>query len=118
MFDHQAFSVATYAYDEKGRRIETIRRMGKLSEARVTVRYDDFDNPVEEVRSEVNREMRIDDGVVKAEERPSHVQHVRLAYQYDAHGNWTERIVWQRMAPSTEERPSNVERRAITYYGH
>jgi hypothetical protein len=114
--DDQAFSVATYADDERGRRIETIRRMGKLSEERVTVRYDDFDNPVEEVRSDVNREMRMDDGVVKTEERPSHVQHVRFDYQYDAHGNWTERIVWQRMEPGTDERPSNVERRAMAYY--
>jgi YD repeat-containing protein len=47
VFDDQAFSVARYAYDEKGRRIETIRRMGKLSEERVTVRYDDFDNYAE-----------------------------------------------------------------------
>jgi hypothetical protein len=54
--------------------------------------------------------------VVKTEERPSHVQHVRFEYQYDARGNWTERIVWQRMEPSTDERPSNVERRTIAYH--
>jgi hypothetical protein len=88
-----------------------------LSEERVTVRHDDFDNPVEEVRSDASREMRMDDGVVKTEERPSHVQHVRFEYQYDAHGNWTERIVWQRMDPNTDERPSNIERRTISYYG-
>jgi hypothetical protein len=116
VFDDQAFSVATYAYDEKGRRIQTIRRMGKLSEERVTVRYDDFDNPVEEVRSDVNREMRMDDGVVKTEEKPSHVQHVRFQYQYDSHGNWTERIVSQRLEPNADERPSNIERRTIAYY--
>ena len=91
--------------------------MGTLSEERVTVRYDDFDNPVEEVRSNVNREMRMDDGVVKTEERPSHVQHVRFKYQYDAHGNWTERIVSQRLEPNANERPSNIERRTISYYG-
>jgi hypothetical protein len=116
VFDDQTFSLATYAYDEKGRRIETIRRMGKLSEERVAVRYDDFDNPVEEVRSDVNREMRMDEGVVKAEERPSLVQHVRFEYQYDAYGNWIERIVWQRIEPNIDERPSNVERRKIAYH--
>jgi len=115
VFDNQTFSRATYAYDEKGRRIETVRRMGKLSEERVTVRYDDLDNPVEEVRSDAHREMRMDDGVVKSEERPSLVQHVRFEYQYDAYGNWTERIVWQRMEPDIDERPSNVERRTIAY---
>jgi hypothetical protein len=116
VFDDEAFSLATYAYDEGGRRIETIRRMGKLSEERVTVRYDDFDNRLEEVRSDVNREMRMDDGVVKTEEKPSHVQHVRFDYRYDVHGNWTERIVRQRMEPNTDELPSNVERRTIVYY--
>jgi hypothetical protein len=118
VFEDHTFSLATYAYDEKGHRIETVRRMGTLSEERVTVRYDDFDNPVEEVRAELNREMRMDDGVVKSEERPSHVQQVRFEYQYDAHGNWTERIVSQRLEPNADERPSNIERRAITYYGH
>jgi hypothetical protein len=84
----------------------------------VTVRCDDFDNAVEEVRSDVSREMRMDDGAVKSEEKPSHVQHVRFEHQYDAHGNWIERIVWQRMEPNADERPSNIERRAITYHGH
>jgi hypothetical protein len=90
--------------------------MRKLSEERVTVRYDDFDNPVEEVRVDVSRDMRIDDGAVRSEERPPHVQHVRFEYRYDAHGNWTERIVWQRMEPNADERPSNIERRTIAYY--
>jgi hypothetical protein len=117
VFEDHTFSLATYAYDEKGRRIETVRRMGRLSEERVTVRYDDFDNPVEQVRLDVSRDMRMDDGAVKIEEKPSHVQHVRFEYQYDAHGNWTERIVWQRMEPNADERPSNIQRRTITYYG-
>ena len=64
-----------------------------------------------------SREMRMDDGVVKTEERPSHVQHVRFEYQYDAHGNWTERVVSQRLEPNADERPSNIERRTISYYG-
>jgi hypothetical protein len=117
-FEDRTFSLATYAYDEKGRRVESIRRMGTLAEERVTVRYDDFDNPVEEVRLDVSREMRMDDGAVKCEERPSHVQRVRFEYRYDAHGNWTERIVWQRMEPNADERPSNIERRTIDYYAN
>jgi YD repeat-containing protein len=115
-FEDYTFSLATYAYDEKGRRIESVRRMGKLSEERVTVRYDDFDNPVEQVDLDVSRDMRMEDGAVKSEEKPPHVQHVRFEYQYDAHGNWTERIVLQRMEPNTDERPSSVERRTIAYH--
>jgi hypothetical protein len=58
----------------------------------------------------------MDGGTVKSEDRPSPVQHVRFEYQYDAYGNWTERVVSQRMEPNTDERPSNVERRTIAYY--
>ncbi|HEY7497538.1 MAG TPA: hypothetical protein VH740_03445 [Vicinamibacterales bacterium] len=118
VFEDQTFSLATYAYDEKGRRIETVRRMGKLSEQRVSVRYDDFDNPVEQVTSDVSREMRMDDGAVTSEEKQSHVHHARFEYRYDAHGNWTERIVWHRMEPNTFEQRSSVERRTIEYYGN
>jgi YD repeat-containing protein len=116
VFQDHIFSVATYTYDEKGRRIESVRRMGALSEERVSVRYDDFDNPVEEVRSEMSREMRMDNGAVKSEEQRSHVQHVAFEYQYDAYGNWIERMVRQRTEPNLDERPSHIERRTIDYY--
>jgi len=116
VFEDHTFSLATYAYDDKGRRVETIRRMGTLSEERVTVRYDDFDNPVEQVTIDVGRHMRMDEGRVKSEEQLAHVQHFRFEYQYDARGNWTERIVWLRMEPNTDERPSSLERRTIVYF--
>lgn len=51
-------------------------------------------------------------GIVRPEAR-----HASFEYQYDPYGNWTERIVWQRMEPNADERPSNIERRKITYYG-
>jgi hypothetical protein len=117
VFENHTFSLSTYVYDEKGRRIETVRRTGTLHEERAIVRYDDFGYPVEEVRSDVNRGMRMDEGVVKTEEGPSHVQHVSFKYQYDARGNWTERIVSQRTEPTAEARPSNIVRRTITYHG-
>lgn len=100
------------------RRAQQVRRPRlEHDEERVTVRYDDFDNPVEQVRLDVRRDMRMDDGAVKVEEKPSHVQRVRFEYEYDAYGNWTERVVWQRTEPSQDERRSNIERRTITYYG-
>jgi YD repeat-containing protein len=115
-FEDRTLSLATYAYDEKGRRIETVRRMGQLSEERMTCRYDEHDNPVEQVTVSLSHDMRIDDGAVRIEEGPSHVQHVRFDYQYDVHGNWTERVVWQRTGSDTDDRRSNIERRTITYY--
>ena len=38
----------TYAYDQKGRRIERQMRMGDLGGHLTTSRYDDHDNPIEE----------------------------------------------------------------------
>ena len=60
VFEDDTLSLTTYAYDEKGRQRESIRRMGQLSEERTTFRYDDYDNPVEQVRVELSREMRIE----------------------------------------------------------
>ncbi len=117
-FEDHTLLQATYAYDEKGRRRERVRRIGQLSEERDTFRYDDYDNPVEQVTVHLSRDMRIDDGAVKIEDRPPQVQHIRFEYQYDAYGNWTERVVWQRTGPNADERRSNIERRTITYYGH
>ena len=62
--------------------------------------------------------MRMDDGAVTFEELPSQIQHVRFEYKYDAYGNWIERIVWQRMEPNTDEQPSNIERRTLTYHDY
>jgi hypothetical protein len=116
VFEDSPSFLTTHAYDGKGRRIETIRRMGKVSEERVTVRYDDFDNPIEQRSVDLSRDIQLDDGVVKSEERPALVQHARFEYQYDAYGNWTERIISQRTEPDADERPSNIERRTIAYH--
>ena len=43
-------------------------------------------------------------------------QHNRSDYQYDAHGNWTERVGSYRIGSQGEFQRSNVERRTITYY--
>ena len=50
------------------------------------------------------------------EERSSHVQHVSFEYKYDAHGNWTDRIVSVRVEPNSAEQPSNIERRIVDYH--
>jgi hypothetical protein len=103
-FEDHTFSLATYAYDAKRRRIESVRRMGQLSEERVTFRYDDYHNPVEQVRVDLSRDMRYRRGAVKVENTPSHVQHIRFEYQYDSCGNWTEQVVWQRTGPDADDR--------------
>src|SRR5262245_2708016 len=49
LFAEHVHAETTYAYDERGRVIEEVRRMGSLSEARTTRMYDDddHDDPIE-----------------------------------------------------------------------
>ena len=115
-FENDAMFTERYAYDARGRRIETVRRMGCLSEEHLTRRYDEHDNPVEEVRTDVGRDVRMDDEALKSGDERVLTQWTRFEYQYDAHGNWTERVVWQRSASDLDYQRSNTERRVITYH--
>ena len=112
-----ALSSTTYAYDSKSRIAERVNRMGRLGEHRTTYRYDDHDNPIEETTEDVSREANLDeDGTVQYSGDRVSIQHTRFEYRYDAHGNWTERIVLIRVEPNPDFQPSNVERRQITYH--
>ena len=107
----------TYAYDQKGRRIERHVRMGDLGGHRTTFRFDDRDNAIEETTVDATREMHIDgEGNLSYAKETSHTQFARLEYKYDAQGNWTERVVWSRLEPNPNFQRSNVERRQFTYY--
>ena len=58
-----------------------------------------------------------DDGVVRTiEEEPGVQQQNRYDYQYDSHGNWTERVGSYKIGSQPEFQRSNIQRRTITYY--
>jgi hypothetical protein len=118
-FQGGVFCKTAYAYDRKGRLRERIMYMGALSEERTTFQYRDADDPVAEISSSRNRRVGVDDdGVVRTiEEAPRAPHHNRYDYQYDTHGNWTERVVSYRISSQPEFQRSNIERRTITYYG-
>ncbi len=112
-----AFATTTYAYDQKGRRTDKTVRMSILSDEHTTYRFDDHDNPIEEVTEGSNRDMSLDpEGNVQSSQEDSIHQHTRYSYTYDSRGNWTERVVWIIFPPDKDFRRSNVERRQITYY--
>jgi YD repeat-containing protein len=101
------FSATTYAYDAQGRMVERVRRSGTLRDERTTYRYEDRDDPAAATTENRNREARLDEsGGVEYTPDKVTVSHGRFEYVYDAHGNWTERVV----------SGSNIERRAITYH--
>ena len=111
------FPQQTYTYDEKSRVIQRSTRTGSLGEDRTTSRYDERDNLIEQTTE--NRERELDageSGALRFKSERSHTQHTRFEYQYDAEGNWTERVVWSRLEPNPDFQRSNIERREISYY--
>jgi hypothetical protein len=117
VFADRTFASVEYAYDGKSRMLKRIIRMGNLSEDRTTFRYDDRDDPIEEIQEHRSRGANLDDhGVVQATDERWHTSETRFEYQYDEHANWTERIVWCRHDAQSEFRRSNMIQRVITYY--
>jgi len=110
-------STVTYSYDEKGRRVERRARMGEMSEECSIYRFDEHDNPTEEIQDHTHREMNSNEAgnPQPANEVSTHRQ-VRNAYKYDDHGNWTERVISVRLEQNPEFQPTNIERRKISYY--
>jgi hypothetical protein len=117
-FEGGVFCKTMYAYDTKGRMRERIMYMGTLSEERTTFQYRDGDDPIADTSSNRSRRVGVeDDGVVRTtEEEPRAQHHNQYDYQYDTHGNWTERVVWYRTGSQPEFQRSNIEGRTITYY--
>ena len=111
------FSSTMYRYDAKGRLMTREHRMGNLGGDVTTYRYGERDDPIEETTEHRTREASFDETRnVKYSSDRIDVQHNQLEYLYDAHGNWTERIVSFRSESEPTFQRSNIERRMIAYY--
>jgi YD repeat-containing protein len=114
---NKAMSTTTYTYDQNGRQAERVMSMGPLGERRTSFRFDDRDNPTEEISEDTSRDVGLDaQGNPQPTRESFHKQHTRYVYKYDAEGNWTEREVWIIFEPNKDFQRSNIERRQITYY--
>lgn len=112
-----AFASTSCIYDHRGRLIQRDHSMGTLGGDRTTYRYEDRDEAVEETTEQTTREASLnEDGTLQYSPGTSHIQHNRLEYTYDSHGNWTSRTVSFRLEPETAFLLSNIERREIEYY--
>ncbi len=109
-----------HTYDAEGRRIETRMAMGPLAEGRRTMAYNEHGDLISQTTSSTHREYGIDDEG-RLSERPAREAaggtEARFRYEYDARGNWVEKITECRAAPAEEFSTSSVDRREITYYG-
>jgi hypothetical protein len=107
----------SYLYDERGRRIEQRNKMADMADNRITYTYDDRGNPVDEVSIFLQRERQVDEtGKEYFANESSQTTRVHYDYQYDAHGNWTERVTSTLSETSSTPQPSSIERREISYY--
>ncbi len=113
----ETLSSVTYAYDIQGRVVKREHRMGSLGGDSTTYRYDSNNDPIEETVEHRSREASFDEaGNAQYSSDRINVQYNRLEYRYDAHGNWTERIVSFRPESEPDFQRSNIERRVITYH--
>ena len=118
VFGDRTFARTDYAYDEKGRLMERTIRMGSLSEDRTTFTYNDRDNPIVEVSEHHSRSAGMEPTASSTPAtREREAQHTRFDYQYDDHGNWTERIVWSRTGEGADFQRSNVDPADDHVYG-
>jgi YD repeat-containing protein len=108
-----------HRYDAQGRRVETTTEFGPLGGQRTTVAYNEHGDQAEAVHFERTRELSMDgEGRLIEPDQPPEERRseVRFEYQYDQHGNWTERVVSSRQKPDEPLLVSNSERRTIVYH--
>jgi YD repeat-containing protein len=116
-FPDQTFTRTSYEYDQDGRKLSVTRGMGAMGGSRTTFFYDDHDNVVEQATETRQTDMSLDDdGNVVGKERPVPSSRNRLDYQYDATGNWTEKVVSAWIEADGDFRRWSLERRVISYW--
>ncbi len=112
VFEKQTFLSRTFSYDGSGRLLQKVERMGTLMEDVTTYRYDASGSLVE--TTSTNRSNGMDaDGPTPEQRRE---QAARYEYQYDSHGNWTERVTSGQSGGAQDFQRATVDRRAFTYY--
>ena len=108
-----------HQYDARGRRIETRSSMWSLGQNRKTMAYNDHGDQIEEISEHDDREYNIDDEG-RVSESPGNPaasrSEARFKYDYDAQGNWIEKVVEGRGGTAPEYSVSSIERRTLTYY--
>jgi hypothetical protein len=100
-----------------GRLIERTARFGAMSEERTAYAYGHHGDVVGETSSGWSRSMTTGDGGGADEgERDMSEHATRYEYQYDAEGNWIEKITFVRSGPDAPFRRAQLGRRTITYF--
>ena len=118
VFEKQTLQSVRFSYDGSGRLIEETLRMGTVMEDVKTYRYDEGGALVEET-SVTRTNVEALQGAspeVRAKEPDVRAARTRHEYQFDTHGNWTERRTASQGRDAADSHWSAVQRRAFTYY--
>lgn len=109
-----------HRYDAEGRRIETRLAIGPLMDERRTMAYNEHADLILQRTASTHRDYGIDDEG-RLSEAPTREAaggtEARFRYEYDARGNWVEKVTEYRPAAGEDFSTSSVERREVTYYG-
>ena len=102
----------SYCYDSEGRLIHTDRRIFNL-EDEIDTTYNEHGD----TESEITRSTRPEAENIDAASRTrSSYSETRYSYQYDQHGNWTEKLVSYRSTFDSAFQSSTVIKRSLIYY--
>jgi hypothetical protein len=108
----QAAPSESYRYDSEGRLIHTARRIFNY-EDEIDTTYNEHGD----AESEITRSTRPEEeNEATAPGPPSSYSETRYSYQYDQHGNWTEKTVSYRSGSDATFQSSTVIKRSLTYY--
>jgi YD repeat-containing protein len=109
MGGHEGANSEAYSYDEQGRVKETRRRIFNQDETVETTYNEQGDVAVEITQSPAGR----DD---QEPNLPAQNSEAHFKYQYDDHGNWTEKITLNSSSPGAPFEATGTVRRTLTYF--
>ncbi len=106
MGGHQGFSSVIYTYDDRGRLKETLRQTFNREDS-IVITYNEQGNEAST--------RTVHAGGTPEQSVPSTNSEERFSYEYDAHGNWTQKIITTLGADGSIASTRNI-RRILTYF--
>jgi hypothetical protein len=109
MGGHEGVSSEAYSYDVEGRETETRRCIFNRDET-IETSY----NEQGDIASEITRSLPGSDE--QGQTWAGQNSEARYSYQYDEHGNWTEKVTSYAADPGSTFQTSDTIRRTLTYF--
>jgi hypothetical protein len=109
MGGHEGATSESYSYDEQDRVKETRRRVFNQDETIETTYNEQGDVAVEITRT-------LPGSTEPEQTFPAQNSEARFTYQYDDHGNWTEKVTSNSSSPGAPFETTGTRRRTLTYF--